>query len=139
MVVARCCRPGTVVVRSEETVSAARARLGPAGARPVAVVDARRRIVGILIPRQWLGLPEELARRRRAREVMTPTPCALRLTTTLADAVVIMEHWGLDVAPVADWDGCVAGTLALRDALAGLGVAVTAAVTAPEAETVAAA
>lgn len=119
-----------VTVGEDRTLADARALLEEHGFRHLPVVDGEGRLAGIVTDRDirsalpsrigGIGSGGELPQRlgeTPVREIMTPAPHSLTLTSTLDDALFILEREKIGALPVVDDGGRVSGVLSLQDLL----------------------
>jgi CBS domain-containing protein len=89
--------------------------------RSVLVTDDERRLVGLFAERdivlRIVGATPTPDPSRPISEFMTPDPDALRLDSTLGEALELMERRGYHGVPLVDEEGRVAGHLDSRDVL----------------------
>lgn len=123
-----------VAIEAEASALEALDLMTSRGIRHLPVVDAARRVVGVisvddlraalpltLSPRQPLSPSErEIAREWRVGEVMTHAPETLSCDASLADAAERMADRRIGCLPIVDEEGRLAGLLSETDALHAL-------------------
>lgn len=84
-----------------------------------AIIEKKGHIVGIFTERDLLARVIELAKPLTTPidEVMTPKPAFLKLTSSIAEAVLLMSQKGYRHIPLLDEGGIIQGFISVRDIL----------------------
>ncbi|GAC1328226.1 MAG: IMP dehydrogenase [Chloroflexota bacterium] len=103
-------------IEPESTVARARDMLSDCGVTGLPVVDAGRRLKGLLSSRDILFVRDES---RLVRDVMTPRDRLITapVGTTIAQAEEVLQIHKVEKLPLVDDDGRLAGLITLRDIL----------------------
>ncbi len=111
--------PATVAPTA--TLSSAIAAMQLGDSRTVLVSDDQDRLVGVFterdVVRRVLGIEPAPSGDRPIEEFMTSSPEALRLDSSLGEALELMQRRGYLGVPLVDDDGRIAGHLDARDIL----------------------
>jgi len=111
--------PATVTMTA--TLGSAIAAMQVGDSRTVLVADHDDRLVGVFterdVVRRVLGVEPAPSGERPIAEFMTASPDALRLDSSLGEALELMQRRGYLGVPLVDDDGRIAGHLDARDIL----------------------
>jgi len=119
-----------VTIGEDTTLADARSILEEHGFRHLPVIDGEGSLRGIVtdrdirsaLPSRIGGAVNDEALLQRlggtpVKEIMTPAPHSLTLSSTLDDALFVLEREKIGALPVVDGEGRVAGILSLQDLL----------------------
>ncbi|MEB3774791.1 MAG: CBS domain-containing protein [Desulfurococcales archaeon] len=108
----------TIVMREDDTVSAAIEKMSRENVGSVVIVDDSMKPIGIFTERDLLmrvcarGLDPSGT---RLRDVMTRNPLTIRENETVRKALDMMIHFGFRHLPVVDPEGRLVGVISIRD------------------------
>ncbi len=130
MFVVRSMKKDVITVRTETSLLDAMALMRSEQIRHLPVVDADKRVVGIITDRdirsalpfhltKGPGEPREeaLYAELRVSDVMTPDPMTITPTHTLQDALLLIQEKKVGAFPVVDENGVLVGILSVHDLL----------------------
>ncbi len=130
MFVSRSMKRDVITVRRDTSLLEARALMHSKQIRHLPVVDADRRVVGIITDRDIRSaLPFHLAKapgdpaeesrfaELQVSDVMTPDPMTIKPSHTLQDALLLIQEKRVGAFPVVDENGILIGILSVRDLL----------------------
>ncbi|MDO8519441.1 MAG: CBS domain-containing protein [Deltaproteobacteria bacterium] len=87
--------------------------------RGCAIIESKGHIIGIFTERDLLTRVVEPQKPLTTKidDVMTPNPVSLKLTSSIAEAVLLMSKKGYRHVPLLDDEGIIKGFVSVRDIL----------------------
>jgi CBS domain-containing protein len=120
MTVGRICRRDVDLIEQDATARVAAQRMSSRNVGSLLVVDARRRVLGLITDRDLAvrvvgaGCDPHLT---RIADVMTPHPDTVSEETSVEDALAVMRARGVRRLPVLGPGGALAGVVSVDDIL----------------------